>query len=243
MYGRNAIINKCSFIDLYYLFKYRLEFKKKHPNYFEPDGLLVFTGWQGSGKTLSAVKYVCNLMRLYPCCKLVTNINISEFPIDNERVFHFRDSADLSKYENGELGTIYLIDEIQLYFSSLNSKNIDPQVLVEISQQRKQRKHIVCTSQVFGRLAKPLREQFNTVVLCRNYFGGLQINKYIRQENIETDSDCMHIKGRADKVNFFIHTVRDYSNYDTYAKIKDIKNGNVKGGVNIYDRVNESSNN
>ncbi len=31
--------------------------------------------------------------------------------------------------------------------------------MIEVSQQRKQRKHIVGTSQQFMRLAKPLREQ------------------------------------------------------------------------------------
>lgn len=243
MYSRRAIESHLSLSDLYRLFQYKKNFNKKHPQYFHPDGLIVYTGWQGSGKTLSAVRYVCNLMRLYPCCKLVTNISISEYPVDNERVFHFKDSRDLAKYENGELGTIFLIDEIQLYFSSLQSKNIDPQVLVEISQQRKQRKHIVCTSQVFGRLAKPLREQFNCVVLCRNYLGGIQYNKYLRQENIKTDDDYMHLQGRADKVDIFIHSVRDYSNYDTYAKVSDISKNDVKGGQDIYDRNIVTSNN
>ena len=51
-----------------------------------------------------------------------------------------------------------------------NYKNINPEVMTQISQQRKQRKHIVCTSQVFGRMAKPLREQFSAVVKCQKYF-------------------------------------------------------------------------
>ena len=68
------------------------------------------------------------------------------------------------KYKNGEKGVIYFIDEIQLYFNSLQSKNINMDVMTQISQQRKQRIHIIATSQVFGRMAKPLREQFSSVI-------------------------------------------------------------------------------
>lgn len=87
---------------------------------------------------------------------------MSEFSIFN--------GDDLAKYSNGEFGVIYLIDEIQLYFNSLKSKNINPEVMVQISQQRKQRKHIVATSQVFGRMAKPLREQFSSVLVCKIFW-------------------------------------------------------------------------
>lgn len=40
-------------------------------------------------------------------------------------------------------GVIYFIDEIHLEFNSLESKNVPIEIMVEISQQRKQRKHIV----------------------------------------------------------------------------------------------------
>lgn len=76
----------------------------------------------------------------------------------------------LKNIENGEYGVIYLIDELHLELNSLESKNIDIDVMTEISQQRKQRKHIVGTSQVYMRLAKPLREQIFNVVLCRKFF-------------------------------------------------------------------------
>lgn len=218
--------------------KYSRNFSSLHPEYFYPDGLLVFTGAQGSGKTLSAVKYVCNLMNLYPSCKLVSNILIRDYPFDNDRVFLFRNSDDLMQYTNGEKGVIYLIDEVQLYFNSLESKNISMDVMTEISQQRKQRKHIVCTSQVFGRLAKPLREQFNTVVVCRNYFHYLQVNKYVKQEDIEMSNDQMHFKYNRCKRSIFFHSPDDYANYDTYFKIEKSNFNDVKGGnINIYDLV------
>ena len=222
-------------------FKYKFNFKKTHPLYFYPDGLLVFVGPQGSGKTLSAVNYVYNLMDCYPNCILVTNLYLTDFPFDNERVFEFKNNDDLSRYENGEHGVIYLIDEIQLYLNSLNSKNINMDVMTQISQQRKQRKHIVCTSQNFSRLAKPLREQFSNVVKCSNVFGFLQVNQVINRDDIEEDDNYMSVKGKVSYVYRFIHTPSYFKRYDTYYVINQNKKKFVsaeKRGTEIYGNIN-----
>lgn len=197
--------------------KYKQEFARNHPDYFKPDGLLVFVGPQGSGKTLSAVNYVYNLMINYPKCILVTNLFLSDYPFDYERVFEFKDNDDFSRYSNGELGVIFLVDEIQLYLNSLQSKNINMDTMTQISQQRKQRKHIVCTSQVFGRLAKPLREQFSTVVLCSSYFNFLQKCQVIDRDSISTkDNDDSHLEGEVKMTSWYIHCPKYYNRYDTY---------------------------
>ena len=126
-------------------FKFKYQFFRDNPTYFYADGLVCFVGPQGSGKTLSAVNYVYNLMERFPKCLLVTNLYLTKYPWDNERVFRFRNGNDFKKYNNGKEGVIFLVDEIQLYFNSLESKNINPEVMTQISQQRKQRKHIVGT--------------------------------------------------------------------------------------------------
>ena len=41
---------------------YNKAFRRLHPEYFDPEGLLVFTGPQGSGKTLSAVRYCMRVL-------------------------------------------------------------------------------------------------------------------------------------------------------------------------------------
>lgn len=251
--------------------KYKYDIRRNDPTFFDADGLIVFTGAQGSGKTLSAVNYVKALMDFYPQAKLVTNIMIKDYPavsLDEwisqfygfeacyhlkdfselaqykviqdylylNRVFPFQNNDDLLRFHNGTEGIIYLIDEIQLYFNSLESKNVSMEIMTEISQQRKQRKHIVCTSQVFGRLAKPLREQFNTVVECRNYFNLLQVNFFIKQEDIE-NTDDMKPKGKISQRQIFIHSRELYESYDTYYKIKNAKFADFeKGNREIYDR-------
>ena len=86
---------------LFELLKYNYNFKKNNPTYFHPDGLLVFCGGQGTGKTLSAVNYVYVLAQIYPNSLIVTNIDLRDYPVDNERVFRFNDATDLKKYKNG----------------------------------------------------------------------------------------------------------------------------------------------
>ena len=66
------------------IIKYKRRFRKENPEYFYPEGLLVFCGSQGSGKTLSAVQYIKKLCAEYPRAILVTNTKIEAFyfPID-----------------------------------------------------------------------------------------------------------------------------------------------------------------
>lgn len=137
---------------------------------------------------------------------------------------------------NNEYGVVFLIDEIHLELNSLESKNIDIEVMVEISQQRKQRKHIVGTSQVFMRMAKPLREQIHDIILCSNYFGFIQFNKWIKGETVEEKNG----KIKADVKGRFIwtHSPDMYKQYDTYVKMKRY-NQEWKGRKRI-DNIYES---
>lgn len=119
---------------------------------------------------------------------------------------------------NGIEGVLYLIDEIHLEFNSLESKNIPIEIMVEVSQQRKQRKHIVGTSQVYMRLAKPLREQIDTVVICKNYLQCIQFNTVINGKTATENNGKLN----ADIIRKFLwfHRPALYDSYDTYAKMK-----------------------
>ena len=107
--------------DLIETIKFRIKFSKEHPDYFTPDGILVFTGPQGSGKTLSAVRYIYRLMTEYPKAILCTNV---EFKAFEDRQVWFDSVKRFKDVNNGEYGVIYFIDEIQLLFNSLESKGM-----------------------------------------------------------------------------------------------------------------------
>lgn len=130
---------------------------------------------------------------------------------------------DCLKYVNNEkLGVLFFIDEIHLELNSLESKNIPIEVMVEISQQRKQRKHIVGTSQRYNRMAKPLREQVRDIVACKNFFGVIQYNQLIDGDSThEVNGELAYdIRRRM----LWFHSPEMYKAYDTYAKMRRYNN-------------------
>lgn len=141
----------------------------------------------------------------------------------------------LKYLENGEYGVIFLIDEIHLELNSLESQNIDIDVIIELSQQRKQRKHIIGTSQVFMRLAKPVREQVFDIVLCRELFSFIQFNKLI--DGTQTSEENGKLVAVVRKRIFYTLKPKYFERYDTYAKMKRYKKewkGKPKTPTNIF---------
>ena len=203
--------------DFFGTIKYKINFAKEHPHYFNPEGLLIFCGAQGQGKTLSAVQYIKNICAEYPKAILVTNTTINGLP-DHTEVIEYDGIESLKTISNGEYGVIYFIDEIHLEFNSLESKNIDIDVMIEIAQQRKQRKHIVGTTQIYMRMAKPLREQVRNIVLCRKVLGQCQFNKLI--DGLTAVEENGKLKANVRTRTFFFHTPENYGSYDTFAKMK-----------------------
>lgn len=226
----DALSGKMSFRGLIDCLKYKRDFRVEHPEYFDPDGIMVFCGPQGSGKTLSAVAYVIKLAQQYPNMILCTNVAIDPSVLNGIKVYPYTGLHDLSKYCNGYAGVVFLIDEIQIEFNSLESKNIDPAVIQEIAQQRKQRKHIVGTSQVFNRIAKPFREQFKYAVMCRNFFGCIQYNGVVRGDECTVDDDG-RVSTEHVKHFLWMHTADLYKSYNTYAKIIRTNSVGYDGGA------------
>lgn len=220
MISFQALAYQNNVLSIFKTLKWRYQFNLEHPNYFHPDGLIVFVGPQGSGKTLSAVNYVRNLIEKYPNALIVTNLELKFLPKNYKNLREFRNADDFFKYKNGEEGIIYLIDEIQLYFNSLQSKNINLEVINYISQQRKQRVHIVGTSQVFGRMAKPLREQFDTVILCKKYFNCIEKMMIIDRDSIDDDnSTSTNLNAKVKRSKWGIYSPEMFDTYDTYKVI------------------------
>lgn len=196
--------------------RFKAAFRKANPDYFDPCGLMIFCGPQGSGKTLSAVKYCREVLNSYPKCKFVSNVEIKGIDY-----IPYNGLDSLFNVSNGMEGVLFLIDEIHLEFNSLESRNISIEEMIEFSQQRKQRKHIVGTSQVYMRLAKPLREQIKDVVICKNYGGVLQHNTLIDGENSREEGGKFH--GAVRKNFWWFHSPELYACYDTYAKMQRYK--------------------
>lgn len=204
-----------------------IRFYRDNPFYFEPCGIWVFCGSQGSGKTLSAVKTLKLLLKEYPKAVVCTNLAIKGL---DTQVIPFTDYEQLLTLTNGIYGVIFLIDEIHVLWNSLESKNIPISEMAIFSQMRKDRRIILGTSQVYNRIAKPMREQLKYVVKCRNICKYLQINQVI-DPNADgyTGEKDGELEGELIKTSWFFHSPSDYESYDTLNKINRIER--KKGGV------------
>lgn len=189
--------------------------KNKNSEELDVTGINIFTGSQGSGKSLSMIHVFKKLIYDFPKAIVVTNLEFN-FEIPN-KIKKYEGFEDF-KIENGIYGVIYLLDEIHLILNSLESKGIPLSIIVELSQQRKQRKLILGTSQVYSRMAKPLREQIRNIIICKNYFSLFQINYLVDAFESHEDNNGK-LKFKKMKVSFFFHRKEDYLAYDTYKKM------------------------
>ena len=189
--------------------------KNKNPEELDVTGINIFTGSQGSGKSLSMIHVFKKLIVDFPKAIVVTNLEFN-FKIPN-KIKKYEGFEDF-KIENGIYGVIYLLDEIHLILNSLESKGVPLSIIVELSQQRKQRKLILGTSQVYSRMAKPLREQIRNIIICKNYFSLFQINYLVDAFESQEDNNGK-LKFKKMKVSFFFHRKEDYLAYDTYKKM------------------------
>lgn len=209
---------------LFLFFKWKFndmkEFKK-NPHLFREFGLTMFTGRQGAGKTMALVEHLEQLRKRYPKALIVTNFGYEH------QTHSFESWHDLFNIRNGDYGVIFCIDEIQNEFSSASSKNFPETLLSEITQQRKQKLKILATSQVFTRVAKPLREQCFEVVECITLAGRWTFAKCFDADDynaiIDSNKPEMKNKVRRKWRKNFIQDNRIRELYDSYAKVERMK--------------------
>lgn len=183
----------------------------REPYEFNEYGLHLFCGEQGSGKTTAVVELIQRWKQRYPKMKVMTNMDMKG---EDKKLIHWR---DILEYNNDIYGTVVVIDEIQTWFSSNESRDFPPEMITEISQQRKQRKAIVGTAQVFSRVAKPIREQTAYIYLPMTILGCLTIVRKTKKEY--WDDEKQRFK-RYCGFYFFVHTDEIRNAFDTFKKIE-----------------------
>lgn len=204
--------------------KHNILFARNNPDYFYPDGIWVFCGPQGSGKTLSAVQCLQKICKEYPKALVVSNLDVKG--IENP-IVPFENYEQLKEMDNGIFGIIFFLDELHVLWNSLESKDIPVSEMACFCQMRKNRRVIIGTSQVYSRIAKPIREQLKFAIDCRNFFGLLQMNTVLDPAESVEKNGVMEAKivGR----HFWFHKPELYKSYDTLFKIERAKRNETKG--------------
>ena len=203
-----------------------------------PFGIYFFCGRQGAGKTISAVKYIKELQQKYSCL-VFSNCEIEGIDgiiTDLSNLFEIVENA-------GGANIVFFLDEVQTLFSCANSKNFDENILGFITQQRKNNVHIVVTSQVFTRVAKPLREQAFRVIDCKTYWGRCTVNKvydafdYLERIEASTEDKRLKVKCLWEESFFQTDKIRNlYNTYETIHMLGFTGKRKIKNGM-VFDQI------
>ena len=209
------------FKSMFYLFprRYVLDLFNRDPEYFRHQGCIIFTGRQGSGKTVAMVEQALLWQKEYPKSKCITNL---AYVHQNDELDHWSKLVD---YKNGIQGVICLMDEMQNWFMSKQRADFPPEMLEVVTQNRKNRRVIMGTSQCFARLAKPLREQATEVRRCFTLLGCLTfVHRVYPELNAAGDVE----KWKHIGFYYFVHTDEIRESYDTYRVIESLRKSGFK---------------
>jgi len=190
------------------------------PDCFREYGVHMIAGKQGSGKTVTMVYMLNRWKRMYPRLQVHTNF---EYAYQDAPIESWTDLIDNS---NGIYGVVDCIDEIQNWFNSLESKDFPVEMITEITQQRKQRRAILTTSQVFARVAKPIREQTYYLYQPITLFGCLTIVR--KYEPLVSGVDGQAREKKLRGMFFFVQNKALRESYDTYLKIQKMRSQGFK---------------
>lgn len=187
------------------------------PDRYNNTAIIIFEGEQGSGKTIAAVQYIYEELRKYPLAQFSANIDVKGQTCLLEGLEQIIES------DNGIYGQLNLIDEVQNWLNSNESKNVPVEFVGEICQQRKQAKAIIGTTQRFNRMSKQLRQETTFLMRPITVIGCLTI---VRKYKPKVDADGQVSKMKMLGCYFFVHSDELREAYDTYSKVKRL---NLKG--------------
>lgn len=204
---------------------------EKDPEFFKYQGLVIFEGRQGNGKTISMIEYARRMQKEYPKAKCLSNLNYTgqDYELD-----HWIKLIDL---KNGIYGIIAIMDETQNWFSSNQSKDFPPEMLQVITQNRKNRRVILGTAQNFYLLAKAIRSQATEVRRCTTLLGCLTIVRRF-EPILDSEGNVQEFKNRG--IYFFVHDKELRDSYDTYHVINSLAKSGFKEQVSSPDVINKT---
>ena len=198
--------------------RYVLDIYQRDPDFFRPQGIHMFCGEQGSGKTMACVEMMLRYRKMYPSSKMITNFGVDG---EDDELAQWQQLLD---YTNDKKGVIVGIDEIQNWFMS--GKNQLPEGMLEVAtQNRKNRRVICCTAQVFTRVNKGLREQVTNVYEPHTFFGCYTV---VVKKKYKFNSEGVVESSKWKGMYSFVHTDELRAAYDTYKVIHTLSKEGFK---------------
>lgn len=184
----------------------------KNDDSFPYSGLWIFSGSQGSGKTLLMMHLLKIIHDEYPEALILSDISIYGVPS-----IPYTGIEDIERYANGKYGLIVVLDEIHTLFNSLESKNMPLSQMQIWCQNRKNKRLILGTSQRFNRVGKPIREQCHLNYECKKPLPFLYA--YRVKDATDYDDNGNYI-GEVNNYHYYVPKVKVMRMYNTLEVVK-----------------------
>lgn len=188
--------------------------EEKQSDEFKEHGLILFTGKQGQGKSMAMTYEINKLILKYPDLKIYTNYGLLC------QDYGLSDYTPLLTADNGPLGLVFAIDEIQATFSSRNWQSFPPELLSCICQNRKAHRVIYGTVQNISQVDRAIRLQTRLYNKCYCWFGFLNlVVKFEPEFDFEGNLEKSKFKG----FYFFLQEDVLRYQYNTFDLIKSLR--------------------
>lgn len=183
-------------------------------------GIYAYIGLPGEGKTLSMVAHIERVKEKDPDVRIATNFN---YVSEDMRIEHWLDIIRFAADARREHKCcIVAMDEIHVTFDSADWQHFPAEMLSLISFNRKYNLQFICSSQIYERIPKKIRDICNYIVICKNVLDTDRMfkNYYYKKSDYDTMFDGKLKK--ADFVREYVASDWLYSRYDTKQLVENL---------------------
>lgn len=184
-------------------------------------GIYQFVALPGEGKTMSMVAHAERARQ--HCHDLVIGANFGYIHADY-RINHWMDIIEIAMTAHKQKRPcVIMMDEIHVTFDSADWKSFPAELLALLSFNRKFEMQFLCTSQIYERIPKKIRDIANYTVICKNVLSADRLFRcyYFAKDDYEAGFDGK--RKNALFIRDFIADDNFYALYDTLEQVDQMK--------------------
>lgn len=184
-------------------------------------GIYQFVALPGQGKTMSMVahmeRFIEDCDKYHKPYRIATNFS---YVHATDKIEHWSDMVKLAKhcYEH-KIPCLIGFDEIHITFDSTDWKAFPAEVLAMLSFNRKYSLQFCCTSQIYERIPKKIRDIANYTVICKNILNADRWFRCYYFDKTDYESEFAGKKKKCQFIKEFIAGDDFYKLYDTLEQV------------------------
>lgn len=184
------------------------------------NGIYQFVALPGEGKTLSMVAHMERARKSAPDLIIATNFHYKH---QNYQIDHWSDIVIYAmEAHRKNRPCIIAMDEIHVTFDASDWQKFPPELLALLSFNRKFSLQFLCSSQIYERIPRKIRDIANYTVICKNVW---KMDRYFKNYYFEKNNYESSFNGKRAKAEFIREYIADdelYSLYDTLAQVENM---------------------